>query len=126
MKNLFEELFHAPTEDAVNNIIQSYSIFHDPSNWRPYGNTQSNFSVVENQQSNSVASLVEKLTNSIDALLMKKCYEAGIEPQSHDAPKTMDEDVHKFYGGVVPELASRAHQHNGWPYRQRTRRHPAW
>ena len=97
MNTLFQKLFNAPTEASVNNIIQTNSIFNNPSNWRPYGDNESNFSVVENQQSNSVASLVEKLTNSIDALLMRKCYEAGIDPRSHDAPKTMDEAVHKFY-----------------------------
>ena len=97
MKNLFNNLFHAPTEDSVNEVIQNNPIFHDPSNWYPYGDNESNFSVVENQQSNPVAALIEKLTNSIDALLMKKCYEAGIVPNSADAPKTMDEAVKRFY-----------------------------
>ncbi len=97
MKALFNALYQSATEEAVNNILHGNSIFHDPSNWHPYGDNESNFSVVENQQSNPVAALIEKLTNSIDALLMKKCYEAGIVPNSADAPKTMDEAVKKFY-----------------------------
>ena len=97
MKELFHDLYVAPTEQAVNDIIQANDIFLDPINWQPYGDNESNFSVVENQQSNPVAALIEKLTNSIDALLMKKCYEAGIAPNSADAPKTMDEAVKKFY-----------------------------
>ena len=68
MENLFNKLFLAPTEKAVNELIQENPIFHYPSNWRPYGDNESNFSVVENQQSNPVAALIEKLTNSIDAL----------------------------------------------------------
>lgn len=97
MERLFQRLFSAPTEESVNDIIKSNSIFHDPDNWHPYGDNESNFSVVENQQANPVAALVEKLTNSIDALLMRKCYEAEIDPRSPQAPKTMDEAVRKFY-----------------------------
>ncbi|MEJ7662198.1 MAG: hypothetical protein WKG07_22840 [Hymenobacter sp.] len=33
-----------------------------------------------------IAALVEKLTNSIDATLMRKCYEAGLDPTSAAAP----------------------------------------
>jgi hypothetical protein len=97
MKNLFLKLFSAPIEAAVDSILQSHSIFRNPQNWRPYGDNESNFSVVENQQANPIAALVEKLTNSIDAMLMKKCYEQGIDPRSHQAPKSMDEAVHNFY-----------------------------
>lgn len=77
--------------------MQGISIFHNPHNWRPYGDNESNFSVVENQQANPVAALVEKLTNAIDAMLMKKCFEQGIDPRSHEAPRNMEEAVHKFY-----------------------------
>ena len=97
MQNLFLNLFNAPTEEAVDLILQDNPIFQNPRNWRPYGDTESNFSVIENQQANPVAALVEKLTNAIDALLMKKCFEAGIDPKGHKAPKTMDEAIHKFY-----------------------------
>ena len=97
MKNLFNNLFHAPTENSVNEVIQNNPIFHDPNNWHPYGDTESNFSVVENQQANPVPALVEKLTNSIDAILMKKCFEAGIDPRSNNAPKNMEKAVHAFF-----------------------------
>lgn len=97
MKDLFNNLFFAPTEDAVNSIIENHLLFQNPSNWRPYGDNESNFSVVENQQANPIAALVEKLTNAIDAMLMKKCYEHGIDPRSHEAPKNMGEAVRKFY-----------------------------
>ncbi|MGA3209130.1 MAG: hypothetical protein ABSE05_15085 [Syntrophales bacterium] len=97
MRTLFTKLFNSPTEEAVDLILQNNPIFQNQTNWRPYGDTESNFSVVENQQASSVAALVEKLTNSIDAMLMKKCYEAGINPKSPEAPKTMHEAVRKFY-----------------------------
>ncbi len=97
MRKLFESLYQAPIEDAVNNIIISNPIFHDPNNWHPFDDNEGNFSTVENQQANPIAAVVEKLTNSIDALLMRKCYEAGIEPNSTEAPKSMEEAVRRFY-----------------------------
>lgn len=55
------------------------------------------FGIVRGQQSNPIAALVEKVTNSIDAILMKKCFEAGIDPKSSTAPKTMEEAINKFF-----------------------------
>lgn len=48
-------------------------------------------------QSNPIAALVEKVTNSMDAILMRKCIELGIDPKSKDAPRSMDEAVDKFF-----------------------------
>ena len=97
MKTLFQRLYDAPTEQAINLILQDNHIFQNPNNWRPYGDTESNFSVIENQQASPVAALVEKLTNSIDAILMKRCYEDGIDPKTQNAPQSMNEAVRKFF-----------------------------
>ena len=40
---------------------------------------------------------MEKVTNSIDAILTKKCLEAGIKPESDEAPKSMDAAVKKIF-----------------------------
>src|ERR1041385_6045322 len=55
------------------------------------------FGIVRGQQSNPIAALVEKVTNSIDALLMKKCFEAGMDPQSSSAPRSMEDAIQKFF-----------------------------
>ena len=41
-----------------------------------------NFSTIKNQQSSPIVSLIEKVTNSIDAILMKKSYENKTHPKS--------------------------------------------
>ncbi len=97
LKQLFEKLYFASTEDEVERIIQSYPEFAIAANWSPLGGDQSYFGVVRNQQSNPIAALVEKITNSIDALLMKKCLEANIDPKSSLAPKTMEEAIKAFF-----------------------------
>jgi len=52
---------------------------------------------VRGQQSNPIAALVEKVTNSIDAILTRKCFEAGIDPESNQAPRSMEEAIKKFF-----------------------------
>jgi hypothetical protein len=96
-ENLFHRLYFAPVEENVSNIINNDSILGNPDNWRLYGDIESNFSIVENQQANPIAALVEKLTNSIDAMLMKKCLESNIDPISVSAPKNMYDAKCLFY-----------------------------
>ena len=94
---VFQQLFNAPTEQGVSDILNSYSAFENPENWLPLGGDEKMFGIVRGQQSNPIAALVEKVTNSIDAVLMKKCFEAGIDPQSKEAPKNMEEAINKFF-----------------------------
>ena len=72
-KNLFISIFTAPTEKELIEIINSVpEIFDNPDNWHPLGDNTNNFAVIKNQQANPVAALIEKVTNSVDAILMKK------------------------------------------------------
>jgi len=97
-KNLFIELYSASTEDEVDNVLKNYSeIFDNPENWKPLGGNENNFGVIENQQASPIAALIEKITNSIDAILTKRCFEMGIDPKSDAAPKTMDEARALFF-----------------------------
>lgn len=97
MQKLFLDLFQAKDEEELSLIIDyNPDIFKD-ENWKPLGENYSNYGVVKNQQSNPIAALIEKVTNSIDALLTKKCFEKGIIPSADEAPKSMDEAIQSFY-----------------------------
>ena len=97
IKDLFFLLYNAQTEDELDRIIENYpDIFHN-DNWSPLGGDENMFGIVRSQQSSPIAALVEKVTNCIDALLMKKCFEAGIDPKSSIAPHSMDEAIQKFF-----------------------------
>ncbi|HRP91848.1 MAG TPA: ATP-binding protein, partial [Ignavibacteriaceae bacterium] len=97
LKQLFFSLFNSKNEDEVNCIIKVNPEVFRQENWHPFGENESFFGVIENQQASPVPALIEKITNSIDAILTRKCYEAGIEPTSVDAPKSMDEALEKFF-----------------------------
>ena len=96
-KELFLELFRAKDEEDVLNLFKSSPAVFSYENWKPLDNNPSNYGIVKNQQSNPIAALIEKVTNSIDALLTKKCYEAGIDPKSSVAPQSMNGAIEKFY-----------------------------
>lgn len=97
MENLFDQLFHCETENDIQDVILNNPNIFRNTNWKPIGGNESNFSIIENQQSNPIAALVEKVTNSMDAILMKKCLEAGVDPKSPNAPKSMEEAIFTFY-----------------------------
>jgi len=68
-----------------------------------------NLNQINNQQSDATAALVEKLINAIDAVLLAKCYEAGIDPKGPEAPVTMGaavQDLFKVKDGRLENLSA--------------------
>jgi hypothetical protein len=109
---LFRDLYKADCETNVDAVVHKHAaVFADPRNWRRLGGIDNNFGVVENQQSSPIASLIEKLTNCIDALLMRQCHEEGVDPKSEDAPRSMAEAVGRFFPN-----------HKQWDYPRGTER----
>ncbi len=96
-KTLFFDLYNASTEEEVDKVIRKHPQAFQQQNWYPLGGTKNNFGVVENQQSYPIAALIEKITNSIDAILTKRCIKEGIDPKSTFAPKSMQEAIEKFF-----------------------------
>ncbi|MDD5456257.1 MAG: hypothetical protein PHV30_04405 [Candidatus Margulisbacteria bacterium] len=96
-EKLFKDLFFSKTENDLDITLKKYPQLDNPRNWKPLGNVEHNIGLIENQQSSPIAALIEKITNSIDAILMKKCYESKIDPKSTHAPKNMEEAISKFF-----------------------------
>jgi hypothetical protein len=86
------------SEDDVSEVIASSPVLKHPENWKAYGNNPGNFGTFENQQNNPIPALVEKITNSIDAILLKECKKRGIDTKSKEAPRSMSEAVEIFFG----------------------------
>lgn len=112
--NLFDKLIEAETEDAVEAILSNADYLgDDESMWQPLGAFENNFSAVGNQQSDPTAAMIEKVINGIDAVLMAKCFELGIDPEGADAPQTMATAVERFFGvrdGQISNLDARQQQ----------------
>lgn len=97
-KRLLLELVKAKNEKQVDHIIAKHPILSDENNWRPLNREKSNLGRIHGQQANPIPALVEKPINSIDAILMKECRLKGIEPESKEAPTTIEEAVEEFFG----------------------------
>lgn len=97
IEKLFWDLYKAPVEADVEKVLARYSLLKNPENWRPYGQNESNFGVVENQQASPIPALIEKITNGIDAILVRRCLEEGVDPRSDKAPRSIDQAVASFF-----------------------------
>lgn len=94
---LFQELLRAEHEADVRHVLTKYGLLDDLDAWRLLGDRENNFSIIGNQHSDPTGALVEKLVNSIDAVLMVGCHRAGIDPEGPGAPETMTDAVERFY-----------------------------
>src|ERR1700752_1178620 len=95
---LLDRLLKAEDETDVDDVLKKAGYFNDdPDVWLPFGGFGMNLNQINNQQSDATAALVEKLINSIDAVLMAECYNAGIDPKGQYAPRTMAEAVDRLF-----------------------------
>lgn len=102
-KDMFLKLLSISSSDEIASLIENDNFFKTENcNWKSYGGRDNNAGQVEGQMKSSSNALVEKLTNSIDALLMRRCYEVeGAAPDSKDPklPKSLSEAISKYFGG---------------------------
>ena len=98
-EQLCRDLLYADTEEQVIGLLREHGYWDDPNAWRPFGSREDNFSTIGNQSSSADVALVEKLVNSVDAVLMGECWSAGIQPNSPEAPRSIQEAVAQFFHG---------------------------
>lgn len=92
------ELAKCESEKEIIELLKRFSLWDNPKCWRSFGDNDNNWSTIGNQQSDADAALVEKIVNSVDALLMKECMIKGIEPTSSNAPKSIATALETFFG----------------------------
>lgn len=92
---LLEDLLKAQTERQVHDGLKQAGLLDD-ANWEPYGGVENNGGAFLNQQASPRGALVEKIVNSIDAVLTTKAYERGDLPDT--PPQTMFEASERYFG----------------------------
>ena len=106
-KALLEEFLDAETGDAVVTALEKHKLLADGPRWRYLGKTPNNQSIVLAQQSSASAALVEKYSNAADAILLRHCKAAKIDPRGLYAPSSMTAAVEKFLGDLSEEPRER-------------------
>ena len=63
-------------------ILKKENYWDDNENWQFFGGDENNYSIIGNQQSKPETAIVEKIINSVDAMLMGECLRQKIKPES--------------------------------------------
>ena len=80
----------------IDELLKQHNLL-DVKYWEPVGGNYNNFPIIDNQATRPDSALGERIINSVDSLLMRKCQENGIPMTGPQAPKTMWEAAEKFY-----------------------------
>jgi hypothetical protein len=99
-KELLLELLAAERENDAICALEKRGLFAESRRWIALGNMANNQAVVHAQQSTGAAALVEKFTNGLDALLLRRCKAAGIDPRGGGVPLTMSKAVQDWFGDL--------------------------
>jgi hypothetical protein len=101
-EELFIDLLKAEREEDVTDALTIYGLekFSD-ANWLPYGGIENNYGIIGAQQADALGALVEKVVNSIDAVLMRECLARNLDPRSNLVPQSMIEAAEMFLS--IPE-----------------------
>ena len=97
-KELTLKLASCESEKELIGLLKDEGYWDKSIYWRPFGDNENNWSTIGNQQSEADSALVEKLVNSIDAMLMKECLVRGINPESSLAPKSIASALEQYFG----------------------------
>ena len=96
-RSLLLKILRTETSEELERVVKEEGL--DAEEWLSYGGRENNVGTIEGQMLSPENALVEKITNSMDAILMRKCREEGISPEDiGNAPKTMEEAVERFFG----------------------------
>lgn len=105
-KNLCLALLNSESEKEVIRTLMHWDYWRDGSNWKAYGDKENNFGQIGSQQGQPAGAMVEKLVNSIDAVLMSECLVRGIPVEGSDAPQSIAEALENFFGIRYGNLAN--------------------
>ena len=106
LKDLCVSLAKAESESGVVSLLKNVDLWDDQSAWIDYDNNPNNFSTIGNQQSSPDTALVEKLINSVDAVLTKECWRRGLRPESPEAPQSITKALEAFFKIYEGRLSS--------------------
>lgn len=96
-KLFFEQLLECESISELETILANNPWSKEKNNWRLLGDTDNNAAVVDAQQASPVNALAEKITNSLDAVLIAKCAEENVDIRGDNAPKSFKAAIDKLY-----------------------------
>lgn len=96
-KDLCLALVQCETEDEVIELLKKEKFWDRLEDWQKFGEDENNYSIIGNQQNKPESAIVEKIINSVDAMLMGECLRQGVNPESQDAPQSIKDALVEYY-----------------------------
>lgn len=97
LKDLCLSLVQCETEEEVIEILKKEKYWDRAENWQLFGGDENNYSIIGNQQSKPESAIVEKIINSVDAMLMAECFKRDIKPDSNEAPQSIKDALNEYF-----------------------------
>jgi len=90
-------LLSSERESDIEVLLKKEGLWEDSSAWETYGGMENNFAIIGNQKESPADALVEKLVNSVDAVLTREALVRNMDPESEKAPKTIGNALEMFF-----------------------------
>ncbi len=91
LRRIFLDLYEATTERQLEVALRKHkTVIRKAGKWQPIEDDQQMAAVVANQQVSPIGAIVEKLTNSMDALLLRRCAKSKIDVESEHTSSVME------------------------------------
>lgn len=110
LKEFCLALVHCESEEEVIELLKKEKYWDKSENWQYFGADEGNYSIIGNQQSRPESAIVEKIINSVDAMLLSECLKRDINPESAEAPQSIHEALIKYFkidDGKLTNLSSK-------------------
>jgi hypothetical protein len=91
------QLLSADSEKEIITILTNSGYWDNDEVWQAFDDNENNYSTIGAQQANPVAALVEKIINSIDAVLLRECKLRNIDPESQMAPSSIEKALEEYF-----------------------------
>ncbi|MGD8779750.1 MAG: hypothetical protein PVH88_12405 [Ignavibacteria bacterium] len=106
LKELCLNLAFANSEKEIIDILQQEGYWGNENNWSFFGNKENNWGDIGNQQSEADGALVEKLINSVDAVLMLENSIRKHTVKKYQKPNSIKEALEKFFNIYEGKLSN--------------------
>lgn len=99
------KLVNADSEEEVIQVLTQAGYWENSAAWVPFNNDDGNWSTIGNQSAKADSAMVEKIVNSVDAMLMGECKARGEDPESTSSPNSIEDAVNRYFNVPRGRLA---------------------
>lgn len=110
LRDLCIALVQCESEEEVIELLKTEKYWDKDEYWQFFGADEGNFSIIGNQQSKPETAIVEKVINSVDAMLLGECLKRDVNPEGSDAPQSINQaliDYFKIDDGKLTNLPAK-------------------